>query len=453
MVEARLAWEKFGELMGRIGGWFSRREPRLQAGKYVSALMGDLPRKNGWTIAAQAGDITPDRTQRLLNRAAWDTFAVMREVRGFAVEYLDAAAGPGTLRVLALDETGQQKQGSATAGVKRQYLGCAGRVANGINTVHVTYATPAGHALIGARQWIPAEQVADPAARAAMGLPTDLEFKTKPELAADILADALAEGIAVPWVAADEVYGNNPALRSFCETAEIGYVLRVPSSFHLTTGDGRQVTAGHLLKTRRLGRRNQWWQVRSAGAGSKGDRLYKWAWVDTTSPRHSLLVRKHLATGELAFMYCFVPQGRPVTLPDLVAVAGMRWPVEEDFEFAKDLFGLDHSQVRLHTAILRHTVLSMAALAICAVTAALARPRTDSQARPPSSPQDQPPHNPGLIPLTVAEVKRLYTILTFHPHPVGHHLHWSWWRRRHQARSRWFHKRTRLRRQHHQNFT
>jgi len=80
-------------------------------------------------------------------------------------------------------------------------------------------------------------------------------------------------------VAGDEVYGNNPSLRSFCETRQIGYVLRVASNFHLTAGDGRAVTAGQLLKTRTLGKRNRWWQVRSAGAGSKGERLYKWAWI------------------------------------------------------------------------------------------------------------------------------------------------------------------------------
>jgi SRSO17 transposase len=448
MVEAALVCEKFGELMGRIGRCFARWEPRSRAAKYVRALMSDIPRKNGWTIAAEAGDATPDRMQRLLNHAVWDTFAVMAEVRGFAVAHLDAVAGPGTLRVLALDETGQEKQGVATAGVKRQYMGCAGRVANGINTVHCSYATLAGHALIGARQWIPAEQVADPVCRASMGLPADLVFRTKPELALDILTDCLAEGIAVPWVAGDEVYGSNPALRSFCETQQIGYVLRVASNFPLTTGDGRAVTAGQLLKTRKLGKRNRWWQVSSAGAGSKGERLYKWAWIDCADPRHSLLVRKHLTTGELAFMYCFVPEGRPAGLPDLVAVAGLRWPVEEDFEFAKDLFGLDQSQVRLYTAILRHTVLTMAALAICSAVAALARTRTDSQAPPPAHPNDQPPDDPGLIPLTVAEIKRLYGLLTFHQHPASHHLHWSWWRRRHQARARWFHKRARLRRKH-----
>ena len=98
----------------------------------------------------------------------------------------------------AIDETGQEKAGEATAGVKRQYLGCAGRVANGINTVHLSYVREkTGHALIGARQWIPREHIEDPVKSLVMGLPLDLGFRTKGQLAIDICADASADGMAV----------------------------------------------------------------------------------------------------------------------------------------------------------------------------------------------------------------------------------------------------------------
>jgi SRSO17 transposase len=87
-----------------------------------------LPRRNGWTIAQQAGDRTPQRTQRLLDRAAWDAFAAMVAVRRFAVAGLEEAARRAGrrrgMRIGAIDETSQVKQGCATAGVKRQYLGC-----------------------------------------------------------------------------------------------------------------------------------------------------------------------------------------------------------------------------------------------------------------------------------------------------------------------------------------
>jgi hypothetical protein len=111
----------------------ARVEPWLQAGKYIGALVGDLPERDGWTIARQAGERGPLRTQRLLNRACWDAFATMGVVRRFAVAGLDEAArGAGcrvSLRIGAIDETSQVKQGTATAGVKRHYLGCVGEVA------------------------------------------------------------------------------------------------------------------------------------------------------------------------------------------------------------------------------------------------------------------------------------------------------------------------------------
>ena len=93
-------------------------EPWLQAGKYAAALMSDLPRRNGWTLAERAGDRTPDRMQRLLSCAVWDTIAAMKVVRRFAVAGLDLAARDGGRRGLAvgaIDETSQVKQGERAA--------------------------------------------------------------------------------------------------------------------------------------------------------------------------------------------------------------------------------------------------------------------------------------------------------------------------------------------------
>ena len=119
------------------------------------------------------------------------------------------------------------------------------------------------------------------------------------------------------------------------------------------------------------------------------------------------------------------------------------WRIEEDFQNGKDQFGLDHSQVRLHHAIVRHLTLAMTALAIAATTAATLRAKT-TLPPPPATPDQDPPDDPGLIPLTIAEVRRLLTLLTRTEQPRDHHLHWACWRRRHQARARWYHQRTRL---------
>ncbi len=403
----------------------------------MTGLISDLPRKNAWTIAEHAGDATPDRMQRLLNHAVWDHDAAQGVIRRFVTEHL--ADQP--LIVAALDESGQEKAGDATAGVKRQYMGCAGRIANGVNTVYCCYATPGGHALVGARTWIPAEHLDDPQRRALLGIDNTVTFRTKPQLAIDICRDMVADDTMPPWVAGDEVYGRSSKLRQFLQDNETGYVMRVGCAFHVTVMPEVSARADEVV-ARYVGPRA--WQVCSV-TGSKGERAYAWAWLATASPRHFLLVRRHLVTGELAFHYCYVPEGGPVTVMTLVRVACLRWPVEENFEFGKDHFGLDHSQVRLYTAYLRHVVLTMAALAVCAVTAAHAKASAPAPILP-VTPDDQPPEDLGLIALTVAEIKRLFMLVTRRLLPEVHHLHWVWWRRRHQARARWFHHRTRLRR-------
>jgi SRSO17 transposase len=447
-IGARRALRERSALMGLVRSCFARTQTWLQAGKYLNALVSDLPSRNGWTIGEQAGDRSPAKAQRLLNRASWDETAAMSQVRRYAAAGLDAAARRSRRRrmtVGALDETGQEKQGTSTSGVKRQYMGCAGRVANGINTVHLSYVREkTGHALAGARQWIPAEDIKDPVKSLITGLPLELRFRTKGQLAIDILADARADGLAFDFVCGDEVYGSCTELRGFLEARGQAYVLRVASNFILALAAGTAMTCAEAV--RKLLSRKRDWEVRSAGKGSKGERWYAWAWLATASPQHSLLVRRHLKTGELAFHYCFVPAGQPASKARLIRAAGLRWPVEESFEFGKGCFGLDQCQARLYTAILRHIVLVMAALAICAVTAAVLRDRTDTQAPPPAGPDAAPPADPGLIPLTVPEIRRLLAAALSRPEPPGHAARWLQWRRRHQARSRWFHKRARLER-------
>jgi SRSO17 transposase len=448
-IGAGTALRERGRLLESLRGCFARTQVWLQAGKYVAAVMSDLPERNGWSIARFCGDATPDRTQRLLNHASWDTAGAMSIVRRFAVAGLDEAARrnrrAGGMAAGVLDETGQEKAGTATAGVKRQYLGCAGRVASGINTVHLSYVRQGtGHALIGARQWIPREQASDPVTALATGLPEGLAFRTKGQLAIDVLAGAYADGVTFDFICGDEVYGASTGLREYLEARGQAYVLRVASSFMATLATETRLTCAQAVK--RLLRDERRWEVRSAGQGSKGQRWYAWAWLATVSPRHCLLIRRHLKTGELAFHYCYVPAGQVMTKARLIRAAGLRWPVEEDSGIGKDCLGLDQCQARLCTAILRHVVLVMAALAICAVTAALLRNRTNTQAPPPRAPGQAPPADPGMIPLTVPEVRRILAALTARPHPPAHVIHWDAWTRRHQARARWFHKRARLER-------
>ena len=311
----------------------------------------------------------------------------MSLVRRYAAAGLDEAARRSRrarMAVGALDETGQEKQGTATAGVKRQYMGCAGRVANGINTVHLSYVREkTGHALAGARQWIPAEHVEDPVKSLVTGLPLDLRFRTKGQLAIDILTTPTPtgcvrlrlrrRGLRQLHRAAGVPGGPRPGLRAARRLLFHAHARRRDQDD--LRGRGEEAAEGQ-----------EEWEVRSAGQGSKGERWYAWAWLATASPRHSLLVRRHLQDRRAGLPLLLRARGPAASKARLIRAAGLRWPVEESFELGKGCFGLDQCQARLYTAILRHIVLVMAALAICAVTAAQLRDRTDAQAPPPARP-------------------------------------------------------------------
>src|SRR5450755_1210108 len=181
------------------------------------------------------------------------------------------AGRPRGLRIGALDESGQEKKGQATAGVKRQHMGCAGGVENGINTVHLSYIREkTGHVLIGARQWIPAEHIAGPVKSLVMGLPPDLVFRTKGQLAITICADAFADGTGFDFICGDEVYGSCTGLREFLEDRGQGYVLRVASNFHLTLARGVTLTCAQAVRPLLAGTPR--WEIGSAGRASRGDR-------------------------------------------------------------------------------------------------------------------------------------------------------------------------------------
>jgi SRSO17 transposase len=138
------------DLFALVAGRFPRVEPRLQARAYVRGLLAPLAVKNSWTLAEAAGNKTPDKMQRLLNRAGWDADGVRDDVRGYVARHLGDAGG-----VLIVDETGFVKKGTRSAGVQRQYSGTAGRVENCQLGVFLAYAAPRGRALVDRELYLP----------------------------------------------------------------------------------------------------------------------------------------------------------------------------------------------------------------------------------------------------------------------------------------------------------
>src|SRR5215831_1490217 len=179
----------FDELMGRFAGRFARVEPRRRARAFVLGLLADLPRKNCWTIAEHAGDRSPGGMQHLLGRARWDADGVRDDLRNYLIGHL---GDPGA--VLVVDETGDVKKGTATAGTQRQYTGTAGRTENAQVAVYLTYAAPAGSAFIDRALYLPRSWTSDPARCQAAGVPRDTAFATKPALARQMITRVLDAG-------------------------------------------------------------------------------------------------------------------------------------------------------------------------------------------------------------------------------------------------------------------
>ena len=419
-------WQtEFSAVIDRIAPRFRRYEPLRHAAALMAGMVSGLDRKNCWTIAEHRGDATPDGLQHLLARASWDADDVRDDLRDYVV---DAFGDPGA--ILVVDETGDVKKGTATVGVQRQYSGTAGRIENAQVAVYLTYAAPRGHALIDRALYLPRSWAEDPDRCAAAGIPnSQQDFATKPTLATTLIERAVTAEVPAAWVAGDEVYGADPRLRAAIRSYGLGYVMAIAANRRVPTHAGpiRVDVLPALIPAHA-------WQAYSAGAGAHGPRLYSWAWFrlltedDTDTGVHHLLIRRNDATGEHAYLRCYSPHAVP--LRTLVTVAGQRWRIEESFQAAKGLVGLDQHQVRRWNSWHRWTTLAMLAHAFLAVATAIER--------------DTTPTPTGLITLTVNEFRRLFdALLLVTRQTVASLLAWSRWRRQHQYRARLSHYRRR----------
>jgi SRSO17 transposase len=360
----------------RIAGRFGRAEPRVRVREYVCGLVAGLERKNRWTLAEHAGEVSPDGMQRLLRRADWAVDGVRDDVRAYVIEHLGDRDG-----VLIADDTGFLKKGTRSAGVQRQYSGTAGRTENCQVGVLLAYASRYGHALIDRELYLPRSWTDDPQRCREAGIPKETEFAAKPAQAQAMIARAAAAGVPFAWFTADETYGQAKWLQAWLEEKDIWYVMASRCSDTLPTPEGER-RADALIAA--LPPRS--WQKISAGAGAHGPREYHWARLPVRAGckrgrGHWLLARRSISDpGEIAYYGCYGP--RRSSTADLAWTAGSRWHVEECIQQAKGEAGLDHYQVRTWRAWYAHITLSMLALAWLAASKAQAEKRGPAPAIP-----------------------------------------------------------------------
>ena len=359
--EVRVWAEGLDELATRIGRHFARREARERAMEYIGALLSPAERKNTWQLAEIAGDDNPYGLQNLLGRAEWDQDSVRDELRAYVIEELGEPDG-----AVVLDETSFPKKGTKSVGVARQYCGALGKRENCQVGVLLAYSSSRGHAFVDRELYVPKEWAGDVERLKAAGVPQEVAFATKPEIARRMLQRALDAGVLAKWVLADEVYGADFKLRSLLEERGQRYVLAVASNQYVWAGF-YQLRVDELIR----GLSEDTWQRLSCGEGSKGPRYYDWASTRLNCPvggweRWALARRSLVDPDELAYYLAFVPAG--TSLDEMVRAAGRRWTIEEAIEQAKGEVGLDQYEVRSWRGWYRHITLSMLAHAYLAVT-------------------------------------------------------------------------------------
>jgi len=362
---------------------FGRSENQPHAVEFVHGLLGAAERRNVENIA-QAVDGGVVRTmQKFISQGCWSDAEVLSELRTHVVEGLGEA--DATLNV---DETGFPKKGVKSVGVKRQYSGTLGRVDNCQVAVMASYCSRRGHTLIERRLFLPKEWAHDAVRREEAGVPGGVVFRTKPELALEMVQSAAREGVPFQWVGGDSVYGDSPAFVQGIRALEKWYVLDTSSDARVWLSPPRMRPAG------RVGRRGgrpptkpkpltkpipvaealaslppSAFRPITVSEGSQGPIVYEYAeltvWFSEeglpAAEPERLLVRRSLGQQpELKYHRSNAPADIP--LKQVASQRALRWTIEQDIQAGKGEGGLDEYETRGWVGWHHHTALSLLAL-------------------------------------------------------------------------------------------
>jgi SRSO17 transposase len=351
----------FAAYLGRYRGCFLQKRTAAHFDNYCRGLLSDLPRKTVEPIALEAG--TAVRTlQEFLTTARWDHQHVRDLVQRHLADALAAAPADALGTVGIIDETSCRKWGDETPGVQRQYLGCVGKVDNGIVTVHVGVAKGRFQAVLDADLYLPKAWNADRQRCQAAGIPDDVRYRPKWRIALDQLIRLSDQGIAFDWLVFDEGYGAAVPLLRALNVVGQRFVAEVPVNFAVANvKDGATQRADQRLsaadarqgKRYRLAHRtvqDSVWRAASAVV-----------WV--AGRQQLLIVAINEATAEVKY---FLSNATTTPVARLLAVAFCRWNVEHGFRLAKQEAGLMHYEGRDYTGLIRHLILALVVLGFVA---------------------------------------------------------------------------------------
>ena len=373
----------------RFGRFFRRSEGRAFGREYLIGLTLPIERKNAENIAEGVG-APPRKLQEFLSDSPWDDEGCIGELQRFVGEHLGTPCG-----VLVLDDTGFPKKGVHSAGVGRQYSGTLGRVDNCQVGVFLGYASTHGHTLVDRRLYLTESWLGDPVKRASprAAVPADIGFRTKLDLAAEMLTRATERGhLPYAWVTADAAYGDSHDLRRLVAEQGHWYCFEVSRDAQAWTADplwgvpppsggaGRKPTRAKARPDSEAPRAVEaivrslsaeaWTRLRVT-EGEKGPREYEFVRLRVIERIHRepgpegwLMARRPVGSDAGADIKCYLSNApATVALAEMAAVGCLRWTIEEDFELAKGEVGLDHYEVTRYRGWYHHITLSLMALA------------------------------------------------------------------------------------------
>lgn len=367
---------------------FGHEQNFCHAQRFVQGLYHKGERRNAENIA-EAMQGGPVRTlQAFITTGAWHDEAVFPQLRR---DVLACFAQDDA--IYNLDETGFAKKGTKSVGVKRQYSGTLGRVDNCQIAVFANYCSDKGHTLVDRRLYLPKEWAEDPQRRKQARVPEEVVFRTKPELALEMVESALAEGMPFRWVGGDSVYGDSTVFVQGVRRLKKDYVLDVSANVWVWTEEPQVIPAEQRPKNKRgrrpseplvIGEKKQVadvlraidksaWKREVVGDGSQGPRVYECCEVEVwfseeglPGPKERLIFRRSPEQkSEVKSQRSNAPTS--VGLTQVVQVGGSRWSIEEDFQAAKGECGLAEYETRGWPGWHHHTVLSVLALAFLAL--------------------------------------------------------------------------------------
>lgn len=355
--EARL--ETFLEDLGDLLG---DKRRKASFATYALGLLGEGERKSVEPIAARAVgnakhvEAAHQRLLHFLARSEWDDRAVRRFATRYALKFLTREQ---PIEASIIDDTGFLKQGTHSVGVQRQYTGSAGKIANCQVGVSLTVATRSDHLPIDFELYLPTSWTDDAARRREARIPDDVVFKTKPELALEMLARAHEDGVPLGVVLADAGYGSSSDFRLGLHRLGLPYSVGVVSTSKVFEVHQVVNRGGHAIDLRKLATKldaKGKFQHVTWRTGSGGELSARFAMRRVTpcaEQRHELDERstiwlliewRHGEADPANYYFSSLPPD--TSLDALVRITTQRWRTERAYQDLKGELGLDHYEGR-----------------------------------------------------------------------------------------------------------